>query len=167
MSLLRILFTSVVEDHYPGDQTGQIVADSIRNNAPLGVSSVLLAVGNRFVQCIEGPSDGVYSAMTRILSDRRHHSVTIIDSQHTISLSFAAIGMRLVVGTEAQRAQADRLLRRVAIDNSRELADELFDLLQQMAGHDSIKARCEDALSRQGQRGRQIGAQRKLAVDAG
>lgn len=134
MPLLRIIFTSVVEDNYPGDHTAQIVADSTRYNAPLGIASILLAVGGRFVQCIEGPSDGVYSAMTRVLSDRRHHSVTIIDSQHTMSLSFAAIGMRLVVGTVAQRAHAEHLLRRVAVDNSRELADELFGLLKQMAG---------------------------------
>lgn len=134
MPLIRILFTSVIEDHDPGDQTAQIVADSIGRNAPLGISSVLLAVGSHFLQCIEGPSDGVYAAMARILADRRHHSVTIIDSQQTMALAFAAVGMRVVVGTAAQRALAEHLLGRVAIDNSRELADELLDLLQKMAG---------------------------------
>lgn len=134
MPLLRILFTSVIEDHYPGDQTAGIVADSMRNNAPVGVSSVLLSTGGRFLQCIEGPSDAVYAAMTRILSDRRHHSVTIVGSQQTLSLAFAAIGMRTLQGSPTQRATAERLLKRVAIDNSRELADELFDLLLQIDG---------------------------------
>jgi hypothetical protein len=132
MPLLQILFTSVAEDHEPGDHITEIVADSTRCNAPMGVSSVLLMVGGRYLQCIEGPSDAVYAAMTRILSDRRHHSVTIIGSQHALSLSFTAIGMRLLVGTEAQRVQAEKLLRRVALDNSRELADELLALLQQI-----------------------------------
>jgi hypothetical protein len=132
MPLLQILFTSVVEDHEPGDHIVQIVADATRCNAPLGISSVLLTVDGRFVQCIEGPSDAVYAAMTRILSDRRHHSVTIIGSQHALSLSFAAIGMRVLVGTKAQRVHAEELLRRVALDNSRELADELLELLRQI-----------------------------------
>jgi hypothetical protein len=147
MPLIKILFTSVIEDHDPGDQTAQIMADSTRCNAPLGVSSVLLAVDGRFLQCIEGPSDAVYAAMTRILADARHHSVIIIDSQQTMSLAFGAVGMRMVFGSEAQRAQGKRLLDRVAIDSSRELAHELVDLLQHMVAHDRSAATRTEALS--------------------
>ncbi len=147
MPLLRILFTSVVEDHGPGDQTAQIVSDSTRRNVPLGTCSVLLTVAGRFLQCIEGSSDAVYAAMARILSDRRHHGVNIISSQQTTSVAFAAVGMRVVVGSEAQRAHANRLIDRVAIDNSRELADELFELLQHMVATDRSTAQHTGALS--------------------
>lgn len=60
------------------DQLDAMVRDASRHNRLAGVTGVLLCDGNRFLQYIEGPEDGIEFVFARVLSSRRHSEVVVL-----------------------------------------------------------------------------------------
>lgn len=62
------------------DEVEKIVAVSRPRNSGLDVTGALLFIGQRFVQLLEGPADGVTALQQSIFRDPRHYEVTTIHS---------------------------------------------------------------------------------------
>ena len=56
----------------------ELVKVSIRNNKDDGVTGILVAVQDVFVQALEGPVDSVRNTYARISLDRRHRDLKIV-----------------------------------------------------------------------------------------
>jgi len=62
------------------DEVERIVAISRQRNRDLDVTGALLFTGERFMQLLEGPADGVAALQQSIFRDARHEQVTTIRS---------------------------------------------------------------------------------------
>lgn len=56
----------------------ELVKSSIRNNKDDGVTGILVAVQDVFVQALEGPVDSVRNTYARISLDHRHRDLKIV-----------------------------------------------------------------------------------------
>lgn len=72
-----VYVSSASQDHY-GDEQGlrrkldQVVDDAARFNRKAGVTGVLLFDGERFLQYLEGPEDGLSVAYSRVIGASSH-----------------------------------------------------------------------------------------------
>lgn len=60
------------------EEVDRIVTVSRVRNDDLDVTGALLFTGERFVQLLEGPSEGIATLQRSIFRDGRHHKVTTI-----------------------------------------------------------------------------------------
>lgn len=65
-----------------------ILAASVRNNAKVGVTGMLLCHRGTFLQILEGPSSAVDFIYRRVKADSRHHGLKTLSDQMVNSLSF-------------------------------------------------------------------------------
>ncbi len=70
------------------DEVERIVAISRPRNRDLDVTGALLFTGERFVQLLEGPADGVDALQQSIFRDARHEQVTTIRSDNVDDRQF-------------------------------------------------------------------------------
>ncbi|SFE49741.1 BLUF domain-containing protein [Roseivivax sediminis] len=73
-----------------------ILRDGDRNNRRDGVASVLIKRGDRFFQVMEGPADMVGAALERMLEDRRHYDVTVLNDRPDATPRLGAPGLNYV-----------------------------------------------------------------------
>ncbi|MGF1551127.1 MAG: BLUF domain-containing protein [Paracoccaceae bacterium] len=71
----------------------EIVAVSRHNNACSGITGLLLIIGDRFFQVLEGPTEAVEAAFARIAADRRHGEVEVLLHRETTRRSFPVWSM--------------------------------------------------------------------------
>lgn len=82
MPIRAVVYVSEASDLLMGDKLGlrgskldDLVDDAARFNRDAGVSGILLFDGERFLQYLEGPSDGLDVAYSRVLGASSHHHV--------------------------------------------------------------------------------------------
>ncbi|WP_019337262.1 BLUF domain-containing protein [Stenotrophomonas geniculata] len=82
MPIRAVLYVSSAGEEIAGDKLGlsngkldQIVDDAARFNRNAGVTGVLLFDGERFLQYLEGPEDGLSVAYSRVLGASSHNGV--------------------------------------------------------------------------------------------
>lgn len=82
MPIRAVVYVSGAGGEPAGDRLGlstgkldQIVDDAARFNRNAGVTGVLLFDGERFLQYLEGPEDGLSVVYSRVLGARSHNSV--------------------------------------------------------------------------------------------
>lgn len=82
MPIRAVVYVSGAGGELAGDKLGlstgkldQIVDDAARFNRNAGVTGVLLFDGERFLQYLEGPEDGLSVVYSRVLGARSHNSV--------------------------------------------------------------------------------------------
>lgn len=78
MPLCSIAYSSRTVEGLTADQLDALVRDAAHHNRLAGVTGVLLCDGNRFLQYLEGPEDGIEFVFTRVLSSRRHSDVVVL-----------------------------------------------------------------------------------------
>ncbi|MBL8941908.1 MAG: BLUF domain-containing protein [Myxococcales bacterium] len=105
-----------------------IVEAAQRHNATIGVTGMLLAFGEVFMQVIEGPTEAVRALFGRIVADPRHRDVILIRSQRVDRAIFAGWSMRLLELDAAARREAGPLL--VLIDAASRGGGRDADLLR-------------------------------------
>ena len=105
-----------------------IVEAAQRHNATFGVTGMLLAFGEVFMQVIEGPTEAVRALFGRIVADPRHRDVILIRSQRVDRAIFAGWSMRLLELDAAARREAGPLL--VLIDAASRGGGRDADLLR-------------------------------------
>ncbi len=75
-----------------GPKAAAIAPDILRGARPFngmnGVTGLLLATGDRFMQVLEGPEDSVEVAMDRIRADSRHRDVEVLTDGPTDARAF-------------------------------------------------------------------------------
>lgn len=82
----------------------EIVARSQANNARCGVTGALVAVGDAFVQVLEGPRGAVEEVFERICRDRRHTDLQVVDVGEAPARAFGEWAMKRIstsTGAEA------------------------------------------------------------------
>lgn len=72
-----------------------LVANAARKNHALGVTGLLLAQGDFFIQVLEGPRPRVSSLFLRIAQDARHTEVTLVEACGVLQASYPDWGMSL------------------------------------------------------------------------
>jgi FAD-dependent sensor of blue light len=87
-----------------------IVARAQEHNARIGVTGVLLAFGEVFMQIIEGPPHQIDGLLARISRDRRHRDVVVVRRQEVEQPLFGGWSMRLLELGEGARRDAQPLL---------------------------------------------------------
>ncbi|HDX0925538.1 TPA: BLUF domain-containing protein [Stenotrophomonas maltophilia] len=82
MPIRAVVYVSSAGEEIAGDKLGlsngkldQIVDDAARFNRDAGVTGVLLFDGERFLQYLEGPEDGLSVAYSRVLSASSHNGI--------------------------------------------------------------------------------------------
>ncbi len=82
MPIRAVVYASSAGEGIAGDKLGlsngkldQIVDDAARFNRDAGVTGVLLFDGERFLQYLEGPEDGLSVAYSRVLGASSHNGV--------------------------------------------------------------------------------------------
>lgn len=107
-----------------------IVEAAQRHNATIGVTGILLAFGEVFMQVIEGPTEAVRALFGRSVADPRHRDVILIRSQRVDRAIFAGWSMRLLELDAAARREAGPLL--VLIDAASRGGGRDADLLREV-----------------------------------
>ncbi|HEL7888753.1 TPA: BLUF domain-containing protein [Stenotrophomonas maltophilia] len=82
MPIRAVVYMSSAGEEIAGDKLGlsngkldQIVDDAARFNRNAGVTGVLLFDGERFLQYLEGPEDGLSVAYSRVLGASSHNGI--------------------------------------------------------------------------------------------
>ncbi|WP_423178820.1 MULTISPECIES: BLUF domain-containing protein [unclassified Stenotrophomonas] len=82
MPIQAVVYVSGADVEIAGDKLGlsngkldQIVDDAARFNRDAGVTGVLLFDGERFLQYLEGPEDGLSVAYSRVLGASSHNGI--------------------------------------------------------------------------------------------
>ena len=103
-----------------------ILAESQRNNDRDGLTGVLAAHGERYVQVIEGSPAILDNLLKRLNGDRRHREVSIIGREPIPARRFEGWTMASARISPAQAVALDRLIE--AADPT---ADRIVDLLRE------------------------------------
>jgi hypothetical protein len=75
MSLHAIAYVSQARPELASQELDALLADATAFNRMAGVTGVLMFDGERFLQYLEGPRDGLDSVYGRVLNASRHHGV--------------------------------------------------------------------------------------------
>jgi hypothetical protein len=95
MQLTRLVYVS----NHGGtteEALGDILATSRRNNERDGITGVLVASDEDFMQCLEGSRTAVAECMMRIMKDERHQKIRILLAGETESRLFSQWSMRCI-----------------------------------------------------------------------
>jgi hypothetical protein len=87
--LVRLLYASRAADPAPDGLIEAIVQQARRNNPELGITGVLCHGGDTFLQVLEGGREPVNALYNRIVCDRRHRQVTLLNYEEIVERRFA------------------------------------------------------------------------------
>ena len=85
----QIIYESVSTDASAEEIAPEILREARPENGLNGVTGLLLAARDRFLQVLEGPEDSVGLTMDRIRGDARHHDVAILADRAIETRAFA------------------------------------------------------------------------------
>ena len=86
--MLQIIYISTARPELPAEAIDEILSVSRRNNHADGITGLLLYVGYRFLQALEGEPHRVQRAYERIKADPRHRAVVMLSSYEVTARSF-------------------------------------------------------------------------------
>ncbi|MEG3089613.1 BLUF domain-containing protein [Sphingomonas sp. PB4P5] len=95
-----------------------ILQQSRHNNAIDGITGLLWSDGHRFLQAFEGPPASVAATFGRIVDDRRHHSITVLEDRIIERPEFGGWTMmhrRATDAPDAYHAQMTRALSKASL----------------------------------------------------
>jgi hypothetical protein len=87
--LVRLLYASKAADPAPDGLIEAIVQQARRNNPEFGITGVLCHGGDSFLQVLEGGREPVNALYNRIVCDRRHRQVTLLNYEEIVERRFA------------------------------------------------------------------------------
>lgn len=82
MPLCAIAYRSDAADGITVERLNTLVRDASHHNRLAGVTGVLLCDGNRFLQYIEGPEDGINLVYSRLMNAKSHKNVVELARGH-------------------------------------------------------------------------------------
>ena len=85
----QIIYESVSTDPSAEAIAPGILRSARPENGLNGITGLLLAVNDRFLQVLEGPEESVMLTMERIRADPRHHDIAILADQPIEKRAFA------------------------------------------------------------------------------
>lgn len=87
--LVRLLYVSRAAERMPDGMVEAILQQARRNNPELGITGLLCHAGEIFLQALEGGRDPVNALYNRIVCDRRHRQVTLLNYEEILERRFA------------------------------------------------------------------------------
>ena len=86
--LLSLVYISASSPLLNDGELDEILAQSRKNNPPLGVTGMLLAYEGVLIQALEGPEEAVGALYERIAKDPRHARVTVLLEEYIPDRNF-------------------------------------------------------------------------------
>lgn len=97
MSKCRLIYKSVAElDTLSEDVLRPLVEASARDNRKRKITGLLLLLGDRFVQVLEGPATSVNALFRKIVADPRHRDVQIVSYESIAEPCFSDWSMEIL-----------------------------------------------------------------------
>lgn len=96
MPLRAIAYASEAIPGLSAEQVDDLSHAAAGFNLHAGVTGVLLHDGQRFLQYLEGPEDGIRVVYARILASPRHHEILELGRGHVSGRHFPYWSMRLL-----------------------------------------------------------------------
>ena len=84
----RLIYVSAAREEMPPEGLESILAAARRNNAPAGVTGLLLFHDNSFFQVLEGPKEAVVAIFAAIERDQRHSRVIVLQTKSADGRAF-------------------------------------------------------------------------------
>lgn len=125
MNLVRLIYMSQFSRSVNPNDIQDILAVSRKNNEAWGITGVLCYDPNCFLQCLEGPRDRVNALYKQILSDDRHHEVTLLEYSDIHQRKFEKWSMAFV--------RIDELTESIVIKYSETKTLKPYDMTGQQA----------------------------------
>jgi hypothetical protein len=92
--LTRLYYASTATEKYSPMEIGNILEACRKNNPPLDVTGMLF-LGNRyFLQCLEGPREGLNILYQKLIHDERHTNVQLLEVKEVGSRYFDEWSMK-------------------------------------------------------------------------
>jgi hypothetical protein len=88
MALIHVIYVSTANKKIVDADLDSILESSVRHNFKNDVTGLLLFVGNRFMQVLEGQEIEINETMTRIAEDSRHTDLVVLERTAIASRSF-------------------------------------------------------------------------------
>jgi hypothetical protein len=104
MHLVRLIYVSRLAKDCGAEELGKIMEVSRRNNKGLGVTGALCYSNRGFLQILEGPASTVNELYRRIIQDRRHVDVTLLEYAPIHQRDFEHWSMAYIRTDEIDRA---------------------------------------------------------------
>jgi hypothetical protein len=98
MKLQKLIYYSTSVQDLQIAEIEKIIEKAILNNSLMGITGMLLYCSGNFMQVIEGPKDNIQKLMNKILNDKRHYNIIIIQNQSVAKRDFSnwSRGLRIV-----------------------------------------------------------------------
>ena len=135
MSNTFLIYVSHRTDPSDAMLVRDIAIEASQNNRSLDVSGILMAVGNFFLQVLEGPNDRVETLLEKIGKDERHSDIRVLYRGALPDRIFGQWSMGCVQSNQ-EIVQSDSLFQKVQaqIENlcdnlDQEKGEELRDLI--------------------------------------
>lgn len=93
MFLTRLVYASTISDDFSCDDAEQILANAREHNKQNHVTGMLCFNNQYFLQCLEGSRPNVNSTYHRILNDKRHCNIILLDYQEISMREFGSWSM--------------------------------------------------------------------------
>lgn len=93
MALIHLIYVSTAREPADTSLLDEILAVSSRNNAPQGITGMLLYAGGTFMQVLEGEEAAVDATHHRIEGDPRHTGIIVLERAPIAERSFARWSM--------------------------------------------------------------------------
>ncbi len=116
MKIVRLTYASRLSRDTGPDALGKIMTVSRRNNKKLGVTGALCYSPRGFLQILEGPADMVNQLYARIIKDKRHSFVTLLDYSPIPYRDFENWSMAYIRADEIGRALLQKFSTRKLFD---------------------------------------------------
>jgi len=135
--LVCLVYASRAVRTLDGPALDALLEQARENNVQAGITGVLIAGGERFVQALEGADDAVHEVFSRIAVDRRHYDVRILADEPAHERRFGEWSMGL---RHADRGAlddfdarlADAVARAGAAGDGKAALDDLLPILQRL-----------------------------------
>lgn len=116
MSMVRLTYVSRLARDCGGEELGRIMTVSRRNNRGLGVTGALCYSPRGFLQILEGPASAVNQLYRRIVQDKRHVDVTLVEYTPVHQRDFARWSMAYIRTDEIDRGLLRQFTTRDVFD---------------------------------------------------
>lgn len=88
MALIHLIYISTASKEIDDSDLDSILEASVRHNTSNDVTGLLLFVGNRFIQVLEGQEVAIIETLERITKDPRHTDLVVLERTAIPSRSF-------------------------------------------------------------------------------
>lgn len=100
MLLVQLIYASSIATGFSEDDIAQIIESAKKNNLSRDITGLLCFNRKYFLQCLEGSRAKVNEIYHKILNDKRHHNIVLLEYQEISQRNFASWSMGYVGDTK-------------------------------------------------------------------